>query len=42
MRVKNSFHSYNHNRTLLLELSKKLKKEKFLLEQKTLLGRYYQ
>ena len=36
MCVKKSYHSYNHNRTLLIELSKKLAKEKFQLEQKNL------
>ena len=35
MCVKKSYHFYNHNRTLLIELSKKLAKEKFKLEQKS-------
>ena len=35
MCVKKSYHSYNHNRTLLIELSKKLAEEKFQLEQKS-------
>ena len=36
MCVKKSYHSYNHNRTLLIELSKKLVKEKVSTRTKKL------